>query len=205
MATTQAAAETGAAILRPLRLRILEALDRPDSASGLARRLGTTRQRVNYHVRELERRKMVELVEERRRGNCVERRVRATARSWAIRLEALGDLGADPDRAGDRVSSAYLVALAAGAIRDIAHLREGAAKAGQRLATFALQTGVRFASAEARRRFADELAREVARLAAKYHDEAAGGGRRYRLFLGTYPEVKKKPGTETESTREDER
>ncbi|MCI0546949.1 MAG: helix-turn-helix domain-containing protein, partial [Candidatus Rokubacteria bacterium] len=56
------------------RQRLLVALEESaDSASGLARRLGDSRQRINYHLRELESAGFVELAEERRRGNCIER------------------------------------------------------------------------------------------------------------------------------------
>ena len=71
-------AAQAAALLQPQRLRLLEGLSEPDSAAGLARRFGLPRQQVNYHLRELERVGLVELVEERRRGNCVERVVVAT-------------------------------------------------------------------------------------------------------------------------------
>jgi hypothetical protein len=45
-----------AAALHPLRRRILEHLQEQDSAAGVARALSLPRQRVTYHVRELERR-----------------------------------------------------------------------------------------------------------------------------------------------------
>jgi hypothetical protein len=62
---------------------------------------------VNYHLRELETQGLVELVEERRRGNCVERIVRATAKSYVVSAEALATLASDPDCRARRV----LVAL----------------------------------------------------------------------------------------------
>jgi hypothetical protein len=46
---------------------------------------------------------------------------------------------------------------------------------------------VRFASAEKRAQFARELTDAVARLAAKYHDERAPGGRRFRLLAAVHP------------------
>ena len=184
---------TDAAVLfHPLRRRILEVLREPDSASGLSRRLELPRQRLNYHLRELEKASLVELVEERRRGNCVERIFRATARSYVIDPATLGGLAADPDQVKDRLSSTFLMALASSVIRDLGTLRKKAAKAGQRLATLSLQTEVRFATAARRKAFFEELAGEVARLAAKYHDEGAEDGRRFRLFLAGYPAVKRK-------------
>jgi DNA-binding transcriptional ArsR family regulator len=186
------AAGRAAKLLHPLRRRILQALEPPDSASGVARRLALPRQVVNYHLRELEKASLVELVEERRKGNCVERVVRASARSYLISPEALGGLAADPEAIPDRFSSAYLVAVAARAIRDLAVLRPRAERAGKRLPTLALLSEIRFASPGARNAFAEELAASVARLAAKHHDEKAPGGRRFTLFIGAYPAVSRK-------------
>ena len=175
------------ALLQPMRLRLVEHLAEPDSAAGLARKLGWPRQRLNYHLRELERAGFVEFVEERRKGNCVERLVRATARSYVISPDVLGALGATPTDARDRFSASYLIAVAARAIRELARLRTRAAAASKRLATLTLQAEVRFARAADRQAFTEELSNEIARLTAKYHDQHAAGGRRYRFFMGAYP------------------
>ncbi len=185
--------DQAAALLHPTRLRVLEGLAEPDSAAGLARRLGLPRQQVNYHLRELEKRQLIEQVDQRRKGNCIERIVRATARSYLIAPQALGRLAARPEAIRDRLSSAYLVAVAARAIRDLAVLRQRAAAVRKELPTFTLQTEVRFATAADRTAFADELANEVARLTAKYHDEKTPKGRRYSFFIGGYPTITKTP------------
>lgn len=174
-------------LLHALRLRIVAELREPDSASGLARRLRIPRQKINYHLRELEKERLVELVEERRKGNCTERIVRASARSYLIDPAALGPLATDPSEIQDRFSSAYLVAVAARAIRDLAVLRARPEKGQKKLATFTLQTEVRFASTAGAHAFAEELATQMGRLIAKYHDEKAAGGRRFQVFLGSYP------------------
>lgn len=180
-----------ATLLQPLRLEILHELREPDSAAGLARKLRLPRQKLNYHLRELEKEKLVEFVEERRKGNCVERLVRASARYYVINPAALGALAADPAGMQDRFSSAYLTAVAARTIRDLATLRERATQAGKRLATFTLEAQVRFASAPGRQAFTQELASAIARLAAKYHDEKSPGGRRFNFVLGAYPSIAK--------------
>ncbi len=183
--------ERAATLLNPLRIRLLGYLRQPDSASGLARRLGLPRQRVNYHLRELEKEELVELVEERKKGNCVERLLRASARSYLISPEALGDLAADPAQLTDRFSWAYLAATAARAIHDLGELRARADAAGKRLATMTMESEVRFATASARESFARELSQAVASLVAKYHDEKAARGRRFKLMLGVYPAIKR--------------
>ena len=93
--------ERAASLLNPVRLRLLQELAEPDSAAGVARRLELPRQAVTYHVRQLEADGLVTLVEERRKRNCVERVVQATARSYVISPTALGALGVDPDRVRD--------------------------------------------------------------------------------------------------------
>nr|WP_322751192.1 MULTISPECIES: helix-turn-helix domain-containing protein [unclassified Frankia] len=63
----------------PVRARLLAALAEPGSATTLAAQTGLTRQKVNYHRRTLEQHGFIELVEERRKGNCTERVLQATA------------------------------------------------------------------------------------------------------------------------------
>jgi DNA-binding transcriptional ArsR family regulator len=85
-----------AAVLSPIRLRLLRNLEFPASASSLARRLHLPRQKVNYHLRELERHGLVSLVRERKVGNCTERLVQAAARRFVLSPEVLGGLAAEP-------------------------------------------------------------------------------------------------------------
>ena len=66
----------------------------------------------------------------------------------------------------------------------------GAARARQRVATFAVDGEVRFASAADRAAFAEELAGHVAGLVARYHTPAAAAGRDHRLVVALHPSVK---------------
>src|SRR6059036_3623255 len=84
--------------LQPIRARLLAELGEPGSASSLAARTGLTRQKANYHLRALEEHGLVELVEERRKGNCTERVLQATAASYVISPAALGEVEPDPGR-----------------------------------------------------------------------------------------------------------
>lgn len=181
---------TAAAMLEPSRLRLLSELAEPASATELAKRLNQPRQRLNYHLRELEKAGLVELVEERRKGNCLERVVRASARAYLVSPEVLGELGADPARVQDRVSSAYLVAVSAETIREVGELRGRAERAGKKLATFTLQTEVRFADADSMQAFAQELSEAVAGLVAKHHaGEGDDRGRLFKFTIGGYPAI----------------
>jgi DNA-binding transcriptional ArsR family regulator len=182
--------ERAQVLLHPGRLRLLENLQQPRSAAALARHLGLPRQRVNYHLRELEAQQLVELVEERKKGSVTERIYRRTGQGYAISTAALGRLGATPGDIQDRFSAAYQVAMASQAIRDLSSLQQGAEKAGKKLPTFALEVNVRFASAASRAAFAEELAQCVAELTRKYHQEQAPKGRDFHFYLGAYPKKK---------------
>ena len=175
------------ALLDATRQRILRSLHEPASATSLATRLDLPRQRLNYHLHELQRCGLVELTHERTRGSVRERVYRRASASFTISREALGDLGVRPEHVQDRFSSAYQIAVASQAIADLAVLREGAAAAGQTLATFSLEVDVRFADAAARAAFAGELAEAVAALVRKHHDERADGARTFKFYIGAYP------------------
>jgi DNA-binding transcriptional ArsR family regulator len=176
--------------LNPIRARLLAELAVPSSATVLAARLGLPRQKVNYHVRALEQRGLVELVEERRKGNMTERVLRATAASYVISPAALPAVQPDPSRAPDRLSARWLIALASRLVRDVGELVAGATQAGKRVATFAMDGEVRFASAADRAAFAEELASMVTALVGKYHDETAERGRDHRVVVAIHPSVK---------------
>jgi DNA-binding transcriptional ArsR family regulator len=173
--------------LDPVRARLLAELVEPGSASTLAARVGLPRQKVNYHLRALERHGLLDLVEERRKGNCTERVLRATAVSYVISPTALAAVAPDPDRSPDQLSARWLLAVAARLVREVGELITGAARARKRVATFAMDGKVRFASAADRAAFATELADAVSTLVGKYHDETAEGGRAHRVVLAVHP------------------
>ena len=196
------------ASLDPIRTRILRELAEPGSATQLAAKVGLPRQKVNYHLKALERHGLVELVEERRRGNVTERILRATAASYLISPAALASVAPDPHRFSDRFSAFWLLALAARMVQEMGQLIAGAAAARQKLATFAIDGEITFRSAADRAAFAEELGVAVTRLVDKYHDggpdlpagspaDSPGAphgrwpeGRKHRLVVALHPSLK---------------
>ena len=185
--------------LDPVRARLLAELVEPGSATMLAAKVGLPRQKVNYHLRTLEQHGLVELVEERRKGNVNERLMQATAASYVISPAALAAVQPDPARSPDRLSARWLLAVAARLVRDVGTLITGSTRAKKRLATFALDGEVRFATATDRAAFAEELAGFMTQLVAKYHDEQAEGGRPHRVVVALHPSVNANASKEEES------
>lgn len=168
--------------LSPLRRRLLAELRDPASAVALATRLGEKRQRVNYHVRELEKAGLVELVELRPRRGCTERVVRATARAVMVDPDLSGDLRTATQ---DRFAADALLAVSARTISEVAAMRERADAQGRRLVTFTIEADIGFARPVDIEHFAAQLAQQVTDLVAAF--DSGHPEHRYRLVAGGHP------------------
>ncbi len=175
-----------ASALDPMRARILAALREPGSATTVAGTLDLTRQKVNYHLRSLEAHGLVQLVEERPRRGLTERIMVASAHSYALSPEVLGESG-QPSPRLDRLSSRYLIAVASELIRDVSRLATSASRANKPLSTLTIEAEVRLATAADRSAFSKDLADAVARVCARHHDESARNGRWHRLVVASHP------------------
>jgi len=166
--------EAARCLLHPVRLRIVEHLVGPDSASGVARRLKLPRQRVNYHLRELERHGLVRLVQEETHGAGTERRLQAQARAYALGPRLLGRLSADRSLSGEETPEARILRALTRAIRELAAAGAGAsADEGKGTNTrvdeaVAVEVDVVVADAEAMRDFTQDLQRAVELLSERY-------------------------------------
>ena len=91
----------------------------------------------------------------------------------------------DPARTADPLSARYLIAVAARIVREVGALLRGR----RQVATFALDTEIRFAGTVARAAFADELTRAVTALVSKHH---VAEGSPHRLVVAAHP-ISKEP------------
>src|SRR5688572_27054174 len=125
-------AEPAAAMvaLDPVRTRLLAELREPASAATLAARVGLPRQKVSYHLGKLQSHGLVTEVETRRWGGITERLLIATAAAYIVSPEALGTAASDPARLRDRLSAAYVVALAARVVREVGGMARSAGRQG---------------------------------------------------------------------------
>ncbi len=173
--------------LDPVRSRLLSSLAEPASAATLATRLGIPRQKINYHLRALEAHQLVRVAETRQWGGLTERLLVATATSYIVSPTALGAAAADARRDPGPLSASYLIALAARAIGEVSGLLRRSRAVNKRLATLSLDTEIRFRSAAERAAFSNDLTAALSKLAARYHDASAPGGRRHRVVVLAHP------------------
>ena len=176
-----------AVALEPVRSRLLSELSEPASAATLAVRLKIARQKVNYHLRTLEEHRLVRVAKKRKWGGLTERLLIATAASYIVSPGAMGPAAADPDRKADHLSASYLIALAARIVREVNDLLRRSKEIDKRLATLSVDTVIRFRSAADRASFSNDLTDAITKLAARYHDESAPGGRAHRVVVVAHP------------------
>jgi DNA-binding transcriptional ArsR family regulator len=176
-----------AAALSPFRLGLLSGLQEPESASGLARRLGLPRQQVNYHLRELERAGFIEMSEARQRRGCTERIMRLTSRVSFPRADETAPPAARADQEGHGFASAHLIAAASAVASEVAELRARADAHGKRLVTTTLQSEIRFPTPDDYRAFVEGLTAAVARLVARHAAPDDPKSRAHRLTITLNP------------------
>jgi DNA-binding transcriptional ArsR family regulator len=172
--------------ISPMRRAVLEQLQEPASAAAVAARLGVSRQRVAYHVRELEQAGLVQMVEERQRRGCVERIVKVTPGAVVVGTDVIGDPRAVSTANQDRFAADSLLALSARTVNDVAQLGERARVSGRRLVTFAIEADVGFAQPADIERFTNRLAEAVTRLVAEF--DTGQRQHRFRVVAGGYPQ-----------------
>ncbi len=193
------------ALLHPLRSRLLALAREPASSTEMARRLGLPRQRVNYHVRELEKAGLLRAAGRRRRRNLIEQRYVATARSYTLSPDLLGPLAPDWRQIGDTASADYMLALAEQVRSDVGRAAQEATAQGKRLATLSVKSQFRFETPEQRTRFAEAIRAAIVEVIARHstpnlrENGRPGRGRPYRLVLACYPVPAEEPGPKEES------
>jgi DNA-binding transcriptional ArsR family regulator len=179
---------TAVVALDPRRSRLLAALaEEPASAAAVAARVALPRQQVGYHLKALQDQGLVIEVGQRHHGGITERILAASARGYVVSPAAMGTAGVDHTRVTDRFSAAYLVALAARAVREVGEMLHRAERVGKRLPTLSIDADVCFATAEDRAACAAELAHAVRTIAARYHNESGSTGRWYRIVAISHP------------------
>ncbi len=167
--------------LDPLRRRLIELLDEPASATVLAGRLGLPRQRVNYHLRQLEAAGLVELDSPRPRRGVTERLYRRVADVLLVAPDIVDDR---LDRR-DRVGVAGVLGAAVSVLDHGSTVAAEAAATGRRVAAATVDTTIHLEDPAAMRRLLDDLAE----LLARYDRPAAEGALAVRAVTSVLPAI----------------
>ncbi len=168
----------------PLRVRILDLLREPGSAATIAREVGETRQKVNYHLKELERVGLVEPAGERRAGNFIETLYQAVGRSFLVSPRVAWSDPRRVDALRQQHSLENLVMVGARLQQDAITLLDRAAFDGEEIASAAVEADVHFADEQDRAAFLEEYLAAVQELCDRH---GARDGLPYRVVLAAHP------------------
>jgi DNA-binding transcriptional ArsR family regulator len=175
------------ALGHPLRVRILAALREPASAAAVARAVGEPRQKVNYHLKELDRVGLVRVVERRAVGNLIETVYQAIASSFVFGDEALW---ADPRRAQalrEQESLERLVDVGRRLHRDAAALLDRAAFDGEQIPSASLEVDVRLSTEAERAEFMRDLIKALRPVLDEYGSRE---GNPFKVMVAAFPDAK---------------
>lgn len=176
------------ALTHPTRLKMLSALREPATAASIARVIGETRQKANYHLKELKRGGLVRAVGERRKGNVVEQLYQVVAGTFLVSPRIAWSDEKRQQTLRNQAALAGLVDLGERVNRDAAALLDRAAYDGEEIASAAVEAEVAFADAAARGAFMREYLEMLGPLLQK-HGTQRNAGAPYRVALAVYPDT----------------
>jgi DNA-binding transcriptional ArsR family regulator len=181
--------EQAAALLNPLRAEILAHTREPASAAEVARKIGDSPQRINYHLKALEKVGLVRRVGARQVRNLVEVLYQAIAKSFLL-SEAVGLDSWAAERIKEQGSLAHLITLSERIRRDALLLMEQS-ETEREIPSASLQMKVHLDSEERRNAFLRDYAAMLEELVSRYGAAEDSDENAFRVTAVIYPEIPK--------------
>lgn len=178
-------ASSFAAMGSTFRQQLLAELQEPTSAATLAKRHDMSRQRIGYHMRDLEKAGCIALVEERAQRGLTEKLYQVTPRIYTQSPNHMAM--ADKQSV---FSFSRLVNVLAHALSTLARIHH-LAKPNQRIATLALEAQLHFDNPSQRKAFTEELLDAIEAVVKKHEQPKTNKSRSFRLVLGAFPDLQK--------------
>lgn len=179
--------EQAAALLNPLRAEILAHTREPASAAEVARKIGDSPQRINYHLKALEKVGLVRRVGARQVRNLVEVLYQAIAKSFLL-SEAVGLDSWAAERIKEQGSLAHLITLSERIRRDALLLMEQS-ETEREIPSASLQMKVHLDSEERRNALLRDYAAMLEELVSRYGAAEDSDENAFRVAAVIYPEI----------------
>ncbi|MEM7099367.1 MAG: helix-turn-helix domain-containing protein [Pseudomonadota bacterium] len=165
------------------RQQILQDLVEPASASALAKRHDMSRQRIGYHMRDLEKAGCISMVGERAQRGLTEKLYQVTPRVFTQAPSTLPESTNQSE-----FSFTRLVNVLGHALTTLARIKQRAS-AKQTIATLALDATMHFENPSQRKAFTEELLDAVQTVIRKHEQARTSSTRSFRVMLGAYPDL----------------
>ncbi len=185
--------ERASALLHPLRLRILARAIEPVSAVELAKELGSSPQKLNYHLKALEKAGLLVKVREEKKRNLTKAYYQARAKRLWFSPRLVAEHGDEARATRDRLSLHNLLGLAHGLEQDVIRVLNREEREPRGAASLGVKAELRFRDGEARRAFMEEYMAVLDGLVRKYGPSPASGGsagERFTAVVAVYPSVR---------------
>ncbi|WP_187274205.1 helix-turn-helix domain-containing protein [Paenibacillus sp. N3.4] len=176
--------EQATVLLNPIRGEIIAQLMEPASAAEVARILGETAQRINYHLKALEKAGLVQKVGTRQVRNLVEVLYRSIAKTFVL-AESLSMKPETLQKLKDQSSLAHLVTTSERIKRDAMLLMEQC-EANEVIPSASLQFQVHLCDEVQRQAFVEEYTALVEQMVQRY-SAASAENQAYQVLLAVYP------------------
>jgi DNA-binding transcriptional ArsR family regulator len=177
--------EQASALINPLRAEILAQLKQPSSATEVAKKLNETPQRINYHLKTLEKVGLVSRVGTRQVRNLVEVLYQSIARTFLL-AESLSIGKETIQKMKDQGSLLHLIHTSERMKKDALHLMEQSDQ-NEVIPSASLQMQVNLADELTREQFVADYVAMVEDLVKKYQHKN-NHAHPYQVLLAVYPD-----------------
>lgn len=175
--------EQALALLNPLRAEVLRVMSEPSSASEVGRQLGETPQKINYHLKALEKVGLIRRSGTRQVKNLIEVLYQSIAKTFII-PESFGWSEETVSRMKDQGTLSHLITLSERMRSDALRLMEASDHAAE-IPSAALDTDVYLPRESDRQAFIRDYAEAMKTLSEKYRTNGKSNG--YRVLMAVYP------------------
>lgn len=181
--------EQASALINPLRAEILAQLKQPRSATEIAKKLNETPQRINYHLKTLQKVGLIHKVGTRQVRNLVEVLYQSIAKTFLL-AESLS-IGKDTiQKMKDQGSLLHLIHTSERMKQDALLLMEQSDE-NEIVPSASLQMQVNLADAAMREQFIEDYVSLVQNLVQKYQQKNSKKDCTYQVLLSIYPNLNK--------------
>ncbi|RUS48001.1 helix-turn-helix domain-containing protein [Cohnella sp. AR92] len=183
--------EQALALLNPMRAEILQLLAEPASASELGRQMNEKAQKLNYHLKSLEKVGLIRRCGSRQVKNLIEVLYRAVARSYVI-PDSFGWSEDLTQRMKDQGALRQLVNVSERIRTDALRLMEVSDEEGE-VPSAVLETDLHLPDERTRERFLADYADAVRTVVRKYQAQGSAEGG-FKAILAVYPQLEQGGG-----------
>jgi DNA-binding transcriptional ArsR family regulator len=180
------------ALLNPLRAEILSKMKEPASSAQIARLIKESSQKVNYHVKALEKVGLVKRVGTRSVRNLVEVLYQSIAKTFVL-SESLGWEPETVQKIKDQGSLKHLITTSERIKRDAFYLMERSDQ-DETIPSATLDMTVQLENKELRKEFVQEYVSMVKGLVERYQSPQASGNDTYNVIVAIYPQTREGEG-----------